>query len=96
MKTRLLTAILLVGIVLAGISLFQAARGSVRLAGNDEGYQPVQPIAYSHQVHAGNLAIPCLYCHYGAEKSRRAGVPSASVCMNCHRYVTAATTCLVW
>jgi hypothetical protein len=90
MRSRLLTAVLLVGVLLAGISLFQAARGSVRLAGNDKGYQPIQPIAYSHQVHAGNLAIPCLYCHSGAEKSRRAGVPSASVCMNCHRYVTAA------
>lgn len=89
MKSRLVTAVLLVGIVLAGISLLQAALGSVRLPGNDRGYQPVQPIAYSHQLHAGKLAIPCLYCHGGAEKSRRAGIPSASVCMNCHRYVTA-------
>ena len=89
MKSRLVTAVLLVGIVLAGISLFQAASGSVRLPGNDRGYAPVQPIAYSHQIHAGKLTIPCLYCHGGAEKSRRAGVPSASVCMNCHRYVTA-------
>jgi hypothetical protein len=90
MKSRLFTTVLLVGIVLAGFSLFQSARGSVRLPGNDRGYQPAQPIAYSHQTHAGKLAIPCLYCHSGAEKSRLAGVPSASVCMNCHRYVTAA------
>ncbi len=89
MKSRLVTAVLLVGIALAGISLLQAALGSVRLPGNDIGYQPAQPIAYSHQLHAGRLAIPCLYCHSGAEKSRRAGIPSASVCMNCHRYVTA-------
>jgi len=90
MKSRLVTAVLLVGILLAAMSLFQSATGNVHLAGNDQGYQPVQPIAYSHQVHAGKLAIPCLYCHSGAEKSRRAGIPSASVCMNCHRYVTAA------
>jgi hypothetical protein len=89
MKSHLVTAVLLVGIVLAGVSLMQAAKSHVRLPGNDRGYQPEQPIAYSHQVHAGRLAIPCLYCHGGAEKSRRAGIPSASVCMNCHRYVTA-------
>ncbi len=89
MKSHLVTAVLLVGVVLAGISLMQAVTDNVRLPGNDRGYQPVQPIAYSHQMHAGRLAIPCLYCHSGAEKSRRAGIPSASVCMNCHRYVTA-------
>lgn len=90
MSSRLVTALLLVGILLAGVSLFQSARGNVRLAGNDRGYQPEQPIAYSHQLHAGKLAIPCLYCHSGAEKSRRAGIPSASTCMNCHKYVTAS------
>ncbi len=90
MRSPLVTAVLLLGILLAGLSLFQSASGTVRLAGNDRGYQPVQPIAYSHQMHAGKLAIPCLYCHSGAAKSRRAGIPSASVCMNCHRYVTAA------
>ncbi len=88
MKTRLYMTLLLVGILLAGVSLVRTARG-VRLAGIDQGYQPVQPIAYSHRLHAGELAIPCLYCHSAAEKSRRAGIPAASVCMNCHRYVTA-------
>ena len=50
----------------------------------------MQPIAYSHRIHAGELAIPCLYCHPGAERSRNAGIPSASICMNCHKYVTAS------
>ena len=50
----------------------------------------VQPIAYSHRLHAGELQIDCLYCHSGAETSRHAGIPSASVCMNCHKFVSAS------
>ena len=53
----------------------------------NQGYQPRQPIVYSHAVHAGELQIPCQYCHYGAERGRFAGIPPASVCMNCHKQV---------
>lgn len=60
-----------------------------RLPGDHSGYAPVQPIAYSHRLHAGELSIPCLYCHFGAEKSRHAGIPPANSCMNCHKTVTA-------
>ncbi len=88
MKDLLIMTLLLAGILLGLGSLVLTASGT-RLAGIDQGYQPVQPIAYSHRLHAGELAIPCLYCHGGAEKSRRAGIPAASVCMNCHRYVSA-------
>lgn len=49
------------------------------------GYQPGQPIPFSHKLHPGILKIPCLYCHSGAMKSRQAGVPSVEKCMNCHR-----------
>jgi Cytochrome c7 and related cytochrome c len=49
------------------------------------GYQPAQPIPYSHQLHAGTLRIPCLYCHSGALKSRVAGIPTVDKCMNCHK-----------
>jgi hypothetical protein len=49
------------------------------------GYQPTQPIPYSHQLHAGVLRIPCLYCHSGALKSREAGIPPVEKCMNCHK-----------
>ncbi len=51
---------------------------------NNQGYQPTQPIAYSHAIHAGVLKIPCQYCHIGAERGKHAGIPPASVCMNCH------------
>lgn len=53
----------------------------------NEGYAPEQPIAYSHAVHAGALQVPCMYCHFGADRGRYAGIPPASVCMNCHTQV---------
>lgn len=53
-----------------------------------EGYHPVQPIAYSHKIHAGDNAIDCQYCHSGAEKSKTAGIPTVNVCMNCHRGIS--------
>jgi hypothetical protein len=52
--------------------------------GLNQGYSPAQPIAFPHKVHAGDNKIPCLYCHYAARTSRHAGIPPASVCMNCH------------
>ncbi|MXV17634.1 c-type cytochrome [Hufsiella ginkgonis] len=54
------------------------------------GYQPTQPIKFSHQLHAGINKIDCRYCHSGAYKSKNASIPSLNVCMNCHNYVTAA------
>ncbi|MGB8064975.1 MAG: cytochrome c3 family protein [Candidatus Sulfotelmatobacter sp.] len=59
------------------------------LPGNQLGYEPAQPVAFSHRLHAGELQVQCLYCHSGAEKSRHAGIPAANVCMNCHRFVSA-------
>lgn len=54
------------------------------------GYQPVQPIKFSHQLHAGVNKINCQYCHSGAFTSKNASIPSLNVCMNCHNYVTAS------
>lgn len=62
-----------------------------RLLGDQQGYAPAQPIAYSHATHAGKLKIDCLYCHYGAARSDAAGVPAISVCMNCHNAVRKTT-----
>lgn len=53
------------------------------------GYQPMQNISFSHATHAGQLGIDCRYCHYTVEQSRYAGLPEASVCMNCHNQVLA-------
>ena len=57
--------------------------------GNELGYEPVQPIAYSHRLHAGELGIACLHCHGAAEMGKHAGIPPASYCLNCHRFVSA-------
>ena len=75
-------------VILAVIALL--VMGSVdgwnRLAGIGvyQGYQPEQPIKFSHKLHAGINKIDCKYCHSGAEKSMHANIPSANVCMNCH------------
>ena len=51
------------------------------------GYQPVQPIKFPHDLHAGVMKIQCQYCHAGAFKSKNATLPSLNVCMNCHKSV---------
>ncbi len=48
------------------------------------GYAPEQPIAFSHKLHAGTMAIDCKYCHTAATSSPHATVPAVSICMNCH------------
>src|ERR1041384_6902103 len=63
----------------------------INLPGDDRGYSPAQPIAFSHRLHAGEMEMNCQYCHTGASKSRHAGVPSPGTCMNCHAQVTAGT-----
>ncbi len=73
----------------AGLALtVLAVTADVGLLGNNQGYEPEQPIAFSHRVHAGELGIDCQFCHFGARNSRHAGVPPASVCMTCHKTVT--------
>ncbi len=88
MGSRVLTVILAVAIAAAAVILAPRL-AAYRLPDNQRGYEPVQPIAFSHRLHAGELKIDCQYCHWAAEKSRHAGVPAANVCMNCHRFVTA-------
>ncbi|PKV49435.1 quinol:cytochrome c oxidoreductase pentaheme cytochrome subunit [Aquimarina sp. MAR_2010_214] len=56
--------------------------------GVDQGYQPVQPIHYSHKIHAGDNKIECKYCHSSARVSKTSGIPSLNVCMNCHKSIS--------
>ena len=51
------------------------------------GYSPVQPVAYSHKLHARDLGLDCRYCHSNVERSPVAMVPSTQTCMNCHQLV---------
>ncbi|CAM4213336.1 c-type cytochrome [Gillisia hiemivivida] len=55
--------------------------------GIDQGYQPIQPIHYSHRIHAGDNQIECKYCHSSARTSKHSGIPSLNVCMNCHKSI---------
>lgn len=57
-----------------------------------QGYAPEQPIKFSHEIHAGQNKIACVYCHSGVEKSKHANIPSANVCMNCHAYIQEGAT----
>lgn len=88
MNSRIVTIVLVVALVFSALALAPRI-GALRLPGNQQGYEPAQPIDFSHRLHSGELQISCLYCHSGAERSRHAGIPAASVCMNCHRFVTA-------
>ncbi len=53
----------------------------------DIGYRPIQPIKYSHKLHAGDLGMDCRYCHFDIEYSPVANIPPTQVCMNCHSIV---------
>jgi len=55
--------------------------------GIDQGYAPIQPIHYSHRIHAGVNKIECKYCHSSARVSKHSGIPSLNVCMNCHKNI---------
>ena len=61
--------------------------GVLMQIGVDQDYSPIQPIHYSHRIHAGSNQINCKYCHSSARVSKNAGIPSLNVCMNCHKNI---------
>ncbi|MFA9190819.1 c-type cytochrome [Flavobacterium sp. FZUC8N2.13] len=62
--------------------------GYLMQIGVDQDYAPIQPIHYSHKIHAGDNEINCKYCHSAARVSKNAGIPSLNVCMNCHKNIS--------
>ncbi|MBI4347746.1 MAG: cytochrome c3 family protein [Elusimicrobia bacterium] len=88
-KARSVSVALATAIVVS-LSLLASSALGLKWLGNDEGYAPRQPIAFSHRLHAGELGVTCQYCHAGAERSRTAGLPPLATCMNCHSKVTAS------
>jgi hypothetical protein len=70
-----------------GLTLVASAGAGLYEYTDDELSGPEQPISFSHELHAGNLGIQCLYCHSSADKSQTASVPAVSVCMGCHQWV---------
>ena len=65
-------------------SLTNCEWGSI---GYNKGYQPEQPLPFSHKLHAGDYKMACVYCHTQVEESKHAAVPSLNICMNCHQVV---------
>ena len=61
--------------------------GYLMQIGIDQNYEPIQPIHYSHRIHAGSNGINCKYCHSAARVSKNAGIPSLNICMNCHKNI---------
>ena len=63
------------------------AYGYMMQLGLDQGYQPIQPIHFSHKIHAGDNKVDCKYCHSSARVSKHSGIPSLNICMNCHKSI---------
>jgi len=76
-----------VSTVVITVAFLSQLYGWMMGVGMEQNYQPEQPIAFSHALHAGENQIDCNYCHSSARHSKHSGIPSANVCMNCHMYV---------
>ncbi len=79
--------LVLVSVVFLLLGSAYFAYGWMSQIGVDQGYMPVQPIHYSHRIHAGENAIECKYCHSSARVSKHSGIPSLNICMNCHKSI---------
>ena len=79
--------LVILSVVFLLLSSAYFAYGYLMQVGVDQGYMPVQPIHYSHKIHAGANQIECKYCHSSARVSKHSGIPSLNVCMNCHKNI---------
>ena len=85
--TNRLPLMIIVGVVLIGSAVTAGVWYYFSPKYYRVGYQPIQPVPFSHAVHAGQLGMDCRYCHTGVEKSWFSNIPAASTCMNCHTQV---------
>lgn len=79
--------LIMIGLGLCG----EVTSEEARYLGRNLGYEPDQPIKFSHRIHAGEDKINCLYCHPGATDSRYATIPAANLCLNCHNVIRYGT-----
>jgi mono/diheme cytochrome c family protein len=79
--------LILMTVMLLLLSSAYYVYGYLSQVGVDQGYAPIQPIHYSHKIHAGENGIECKYCHSSARVSKHSGIPSLNVCMNCHKSI---------
>jgi len=84
-------AFLFIVVFLVAAVGFKTVIDGLYTIGVQQNYEPRQPIAFSHKVHAGQYEIECKYCHTGAAKGKSANIPSANVCMNCHTQIKVGT-----
>ena len=75
--------LLIGGVVTAGLNYYFTPKYT------RVGYQPTQPVPFSHSIHVNQLGLDCRYCHDGVEKSWYSNVPAADTCINCHSAVRA-------
>jgi Cytochrome c7 and related cytochrome c len=85
--TNRLPVIMITGIFLVGTAVTSGVWYYFTPKYTRVGYQPIQPVPFSHAIHAGQLGVDCRYCHTGVEKSWFSNIPAASTCMNCHNQV---------
>jgi hypothetical protein len=78
---------LIIGAVLVGTGVVLGSTYYFTPKYSRVGYQPAQPVQFSHNIHAGQLGMDCRYCHNGVEKSWYSNIPATSTCMNCHNQV---------
>ena len=78
-------------VFIVGTIAFKGVIDGLYSIGVQRNYQPKQPIAFSHKIHAGQYAIDCKYCHTGAIKGKQANIPSPNICMNCHSQIKEGT-----
>lgn len=89
----------LLGQPVRGFIMFALTVGVIFIAsdyavgyGRQNGYQPDQPIKFSHKTHAGDNKIDCQFCHDGARRSKHSNIPEGSTCIKCHAAITKGST----
>ncbi|MBY0435984.1 MAG: c-type cytochrome [Cyclobacteriaceae bacterium] len=78
-------------VFIVGTIAFKSVIDGLYSIGVQQNYQPKQPIAFSHKIHAGQYEIECKYCHTGANKGKQASIPAINICMNCHSQIKQGT-----
>lgn len=78
-------------ILISAYVLFEIGTAEAKALGRQQGYEPDQPIKFSHKVHAGDNKIDCKYCHFTATEGKHSGIPSAQLCLNCHNVIKKGT-----
>ena len=87
-KYKLINIIfIIIGLAITGKVVYEEAT----YLGRSQGFEPDQPILFSHRVHAGENKIDCKYCHTGAMESRHSSIPTVSLCLNCHNVIREGT-----